>query len=126
MSDFPPVAIERLWPKGCRREYVEGRFQGHRWKVSDLQRITADQPVYEIPLIFLDLGDHSFDKDGGLISFARHMQHVMDADLDYPIILDEWGGILDGRHRIVRALIEGRPTIKAVRVPAGTPPTFYE
>lgn len=65
----------------------------------------------------------SFSDEGGLIGFARHMKHVMEADLSYPIIIDEWGQPIDGRHRIVKALIEGHETIKAVRVPVGTHPT---
>ena len=37
------------------------------------------------------------------------------ADLNCPIILDEDGEIMDGRHRIVKAIITHEKTIKAVR-----------
>ena len=39
----------------------------------------------------------------------------MDADMSYPIIMDDEGFIMDGWHRVAKALLEGRETIKAVR-----------
>ena len=50
-----------------------------------------------------------------LREMAGHMRAAMDADMDCPIILDEDGEIMDGRHRIMRAIFEERETIKAVR-----------
>lgn len=47
---------------------------------------------------------------------ARHLRRVMDADLSKPIILDWDGCIADGRHRVVKAILEGHRTIKAVRL----------
>ena len=46
---------------------------------------------------------------------VTHMQAVNDADLNYPIILDEDGEVMDGRYRIMKALLTNRDTIKAVR-----------
>jgi hypothetical protein len=40
----------------------------------------------------------------------------MDADLNVPILIDWTGGIADGRHRVIRALIEGKATVKARRL----------
>ncbi|NQY81947.1 MAG: hypothetical protein HRT36_02650 [Alphaproteobacteria bacterium] len=48
-------------------------------------------------------------------AWRPHNQHtgmVLDADLNYPIILLPDGVIGDGRHRLVRAMIEGRKNIK--------------
>ena len=50
-----------------------------------------------------------------LRKMVMHMQAVNDADMSCPIILDEDGEILDGRHRIMKALLNGYETIKAVR-----------
>lgn len=44
-----------------------------------------------------------------------HMAAINAADLSYPIILDEDGEIMDGRHRIMKAMLAGEKTIKAVR-----------
>lgn len=50
-----------------------------------------------------------------LRDMVMHMKAVNDSDLDYPIILDEDADIMDGRHRIMKTLLLGIPTIKAVR-----------
>ena len=44
-----------------------------------------------------------------------HMKSVNSANLKYPIILDEDGEVMDGRHRIMKAMLENKKTIKAVR-----------
>lgn len=120
---YPAVPINRKWDLGKRGEEVQGL--GNRyWRINDLQEVVKDQPVFEVPLAFLDLAAHDFHDEGGLIAFAEHMRHVNDADLDYPIIFDQWGRILDGRHRIVKALLEGRTTIKAQKVPDEASPTY--
>lgn len=124
MNPAPPVLINRIWQQAHREEIVRQRFDTGTWRVSELSQAVADEPVFELLLAHIDLGAYNFDGDpGGLIAFAQHMKHVMDADLSVPIILDEWGGILDGRHRVVKALIENRAFVLAKRVPAGTRPT---
>ena len=50
--------------------------------------------------------------------FAGHFARVMWADLEDPIRLDERNGrlvVLDGYHRLLKAVVEGRQTIRAVR-----------
>jgi len=39
-----------------------------------------------------------------------------------PIILDEDGELMDGRHRIMKALLIGLETVKAVRFDQNPPP----
>lgn len=87
---WPVVGIPRNWEQGERGEEVKGLGK-RRWKIQDLRLAVKDCPVFEIPLAFLDLSNHWFDTEGGLIDFAIHMRHVNDADLDHPIIFDQWG-----------------------------------
>lgn len=118
-NSFPDaVRIERIWTKGHREEHVNQRFGGS-WRISDLQALIKDEPVFDLPLEWIDIASYSFDVEKGLFDFARHMKHVQEASLEFPIIMDEWGAILDGRHRIVKALLEGAVTIKCVRIPYG-------
>ncbi len=42
-------------------------------------------------------------------SFLEHLKRVLDADLSYPVIMDDDGNVLDGIHRICKALLEERP-----------------
>lgn len=50
-----------------------------------------------------------------LREMVMHMKAVNAADLSVPIILDEDGEIMDGRHRLMKAMLTGAETIKAVR-----------
>ncbi len=84
----------------------------HQWSVARIIELSKDLPVFDAPLNCINLWKRY---DITMREFVMHMKAVMDADLSYPIILDEDGEILDGRHRVMKALLEGRKTIKAVR-----------
>ena len=45
-----------------------------------------------------------------------HVKLVQDADLSYPIIVNRRGSIIDGRHRLCKAILEWHKTIKAVMI----------
>lgn len=72
-------------------------------------------PAFDCPLAALDLSDQIW-VGCCIADMAEHCKQVMDADLRHPIILDWEGAIADGRHRVIKALCEGRTTIKAVRL----------
>lgn len=55
------------------------------------------------------LGCHSWNVPR-LFELARNLP-VM----DIPLILDEDGEVMDGRHRLMKAMLTGAETIKAVR-----------
>jgi len=57
-----------------------------------------------------------------LRELVMHMQAVQAADLTYPIILDEDGELMDGRHRLMKAMLLGHTTILAVRFDENPPP----
>ena len=85
----------------------------HKWSVSRLIELSKDFPVMEIPIDQL----YVYYKYESLTlrTMVMHMKAVNDSDLDYPIILDEDGELMDGRHRIMKALLVGAETVKAVR-----------
>ena len=85
----------------------------HHWAVARLIELSRNLPVMEIPLKHLNIY-HRWD-GMNLRDFIMHMRAVQSADLSFPIILDEDGEIMDGRHRLMRAILEGCETIKAVR-----------
>lgn len=72
-------------------------------------------PVLDLPLWAVDLTDKAFSADN-LSQFIFQCKRVQDCSLDYPIILDDCGQIADGYHRVCKAIIEGRETIKAIRL----------
>lgn len=85
----------------------------HEWSVARLITLSSNLPVMEVPLNHLNVY-HKY-QNLTLRDFVMHMRTVQLADLSYPIILDEDGEIMDGRHRIMKALFLGKETIKAVR-----------
>lgn len=71
-------------------------------------------PVEELPLdgFFID---YCAPCDNTLRDFVAHMKQVMEADKSYPIILHMDGPIIDGRHRLAKAMLDGDKTIKVKR-----------
>ena len=85
----------------------------NRWFIARLITLVKDFDVMEIPLEHMNV--YYLYKNLTLRDMVTHMQAVNDADLSYPIILDEDGEVMDGRHRIMKALLNGERAIKAVR-----------
>jgi hypothetical protein len=55
---------------------------------------------------------------------AEHIRLVQAVDPSYPIILGVDGRVMDGMHRVVRALLEGSATISAVQFEVHPDPDF--
>lgn len=85
----------------------------HSWSVPRLFELARELPVMDVPLDHLSLY-YTYDKLT-MREMVTHMQAVNAADLDKPIILDEDGELMDGRHRLMKAMLTGAETIKAVR-----------
>lgn len=85
----------------------------HSWSVPRLFELARMLPVMEVPLCHLSVY-YTYEKIT-LRDMVMHMQAVNDADLSMPIILDEDGELMDGRHRLMKAMLTGAQTIKAVR-----------
>jgi hypothetical protein len=75
----------------------------------------------EIPLEFLNVYN-TYEKLT-LREMVTHIKAVNDSDLSFPIILDEDGEIMDG---IMKAMLMGEKTIKAVRFDENPPPCSHE
>ena len=85
----------------------------HHFSVARLVELSKNFKIMTIPLDHLNV--YNKYEDLTLREMAMHINAVNNADLKYPIILDEDGEIMDGRHRIIKAIINGEKTIKAVR-----------
>jgi len=85
----------------------------HKWSVPRLFELARNLPVIDVPLNHLSLY-YTYEKLT-LREMVMHMRAVNDADLEKPIILDEDGELMDGRHRLMKAMLLGNETIKAVR-----------
>lgn len=46
---------------------------------------------------------------------VEHARLMLDCDFEFPIILSSDGGVMDGMHRVCKALLEGLSEIEAMR-----------
>ena len=90
------------------------------WDVDRLMELSRALPVEDVDLATIGEIDsvYWFDDDRERPTVRRVVDHVRligQVDLAYPIILGFDGRVMDGMHRIARALLDGRSTIRAVR-----------
>lgn len=82
------------------------------YPVQALWEYTADYPVIDIPIecviSCINTYINNFEEDDWL--------RVQEADLSYPIIINDVSGIVDGCHRTVKALFLGHTTMRAKRI----------
>lgn len=110
----PPVVEVWDWPAPHAQHCSIGKS---RYAVARLiaKADAEDLPVFDAPVAALDLETPSSWGSGSMIDFVVHMRAVLAADTDFPILLDGDGSVLDGRHRIAKAIHEGRATLPARR-----------
>lgn len=89
--------------------------KGGHYSVAKLHDKTKDLPVFDCPLAALDLSAEIWE-GCDMFELAFHVKRVNEADLNMPILLDWQGSIADGRHRVIKAIVEGKRTIKARRM----------
>lgn len=98
------------WAAPHEQSCVLGR---HTWSVARLFELSRALPVMVVPLNHLNV--YQIYERLTLREMVMHMNAVQAADLEAPIILDEDGELMDGRHRLMKAMLTGAETIKAVR-----------
>jgi len=110
-SHIKAVECPKIWDGISEQFFQRGDMTIH---VSVLISKAEHLVLYELPIYHMAL-PHLWLDECSMIQIVGHMKMIMDADLTKPIILDEDGYIMDGRHRLAKALYEGKKTILAVR-----------
>jgi len=89
------------------------------WDIRRLVELSSDFPIEEIKLTDIAELDethwYAHEGDSPSRSLLQHMQLIDDVDLSYPIILDRDGRVMDGMHRVCKAVREGKEKISAVQ-----------
>lgn len=99
------------------------------WDVRRLVRRAEGLPVEEVPLAEIRELDEPYwfgaEGDAPTVrAVAEHARLVEAADLGFPVVLCAEGRVMDGMHRVAKALLEGRATVPAVRFPETPPPDY--
>ncbi len=106
-----------------------GEIDLDAWDVDRLVELTARFPVKEVDLDSIREVDSVYwfndgDEVPTVRSIVDHVRLVNEVDLSFPIILGSNGCVMDGMHRVARALLEGRQTIRAVQFEGDPEPDF--
>jgi hypothetical protein len=100
------------------------------WDVDRLVALSRDFPVLRVPLTDIrEIGEpfsSESDEAASWRSMVEHIQLIEAADLRFPIILSSEGRMMDGMHRVVKALLAGRATINAVRFTTDPEPDYID
>jgi hypothetical protein len=97
------------------------------WDVDRLVELSRTFTVRAVPLEEIrELDDAIFGADEAPTwrSFAAHCRLVHEAELRYPIIRAANGAVMDGMHRVSKALVEGRHTVDAVQFETDPEPDY--
>lgn len=92
-------------------------YKKSKWLAKDLVRHAEETGCkpFDMPLAGMNIDFLPWPLEN-LVDFTTHCHRVNNCSLDYPIILDPDGSIADGCHRVVKAIVEGKRTIKAIRL----------
>lgn len=99
------------------------------WDVRGLIERTVGLVPFDLPLEEIRELDETFwfEHEGDRPTcrkIAEHARLIAETDLSYPIVLDPEGRVMDGMHRVCKALTEGRKSLKAVRLEMLPEPDF--
>ncbi len=116
------------------RKQYHFRASGQGYFAWDTDRLVALTKDFERERVNLDLIreiDENFwfggkDDRPTCRAIVEHMRLVQETDLNFPIILSSDGRVMDGMHRVAKALFEGQPTIEAVRFSQDPEPDYEE
>jgi hypothetical protein len=103
----------------------------HIWDVAQLVERSKHLPIHQHLLSDISEIDEPywFAATAGTPTCRSVMDHaaqVQNADLQYPILLCAKGHVMDGMHRVMKALGQGQSTIQARQLIHTPPPDFID
>lgn len=114
-----------------RQQYHSRVVGGHHyiWDVSRLVRLSSAFTVKKVALSAIRELDEAYWFETGVPdcrAVALHAKLILETDLSYPVILSSNGRVMDGMHRVCKALLEGRSTIAAVQFSDDPEPDYID
>lgn len=104
-----------------RKQYYIREVKGDTliWEVDQLVKLTQHLPPREVMLESIKELDENFwfqgDEVPSVRNIVRHIELAEKASLKYPVILSSEGRVMDGMHRVMKAMIKGEEMIKVVQ-----------
>jgi hypothetical protein len=97
------------------------------WDVDRLVRLTRDLPRRSVPLgEILEIEEPwtGEDEHPTWRAMIDHIRLIETADPSFPIILSSTGAVMDGMHRVAKAVLQGRAEIIAVQFETDPEPDY--
>lgn len=101
----------------------------YAWDVDKLIELSQVLPIIDVKLNNIKELNEQFKENGKSLTYrsiAEHLKLVQETDLKYPIILSKDGRVMDGMHRVIKALLLGHNTIKAVQFKEDLKPDYVD
>ena len=99
----------------------------HVWDVNRLLRLHANVPTQAVALSQIAEIQQAYwfpNTHPSTADIVEHMRLVEAADLAYPILMDAEGKLMDGMHRVAKALLAGHTHIHAQQLSLTPAPDF--
>lgn len=99
------------------------------WDVDRLIALSRELPVHAVRVDSVREVDTVYWFDASTApptvrAIVEHARLMLDADVSFPVLLGPDGRVMDGMHRIARAMLDGRTEVSAVRFPALPDPDY--
>ena len=97
------------------------------WDVDHLVQLSSNLPRKYVQLTEIRELDEAWFGEDEQATWRRMIEHIRlieEADLSFPIILSAGGGVMDGMHRVAKAVLEGRQAVEAVQFPTDPMPDY--
>jgi hypothetical protein len=95
------------------------------WDVDRLVALTKHLEPELVPIASIrELDEPYWGEPMTCRSVADHARLINEADLGYPVILSSDGRVMDGMHRVLKALIQGESHVRGVRFLTDPEPDF--
>ena len=102
--------------------FIDG--EGNIWRAKTLIKASKELPVFQLGISRKNLDTILRWKLVNLRDYLNHYQRVMDANLSNPLILRSDGYIMNGWHRVIKALYENKRFLPAKIFKETPPPDF--
>lgn len=98
------------------------------WDVRRLIELSAGLPIRTVSIkTIAELDEAHWYSTGEAPtcrSLVEHFKLVRECDLSFPIILDQSGRVMDGMHRVCKAILEERSEVLAVQFVTDPDPDY--
>lgn len=116
-----------------RKQYHFRKSQAgfYAWDVDRLLDLSKDIEIIDMPLTEIAELDEDYwfagsSENPTCRKIVEHCDLINKADLSYPVILFSEGRVMDGMHRVARAMLTERSTIKAVKFSTTPEPDYVD